>query len=100
MSYSKLTLKTNAAVEIENVISYYASKNIILGKRIEKEIRLGFKTIAKTPESFQCRYSKVRIFWLDKFPYGLYYIWENNEVSILAFWHSKEDIPNKISQVL
>jgi plasmid stabilization system protein ParE len=100
MSYNKLTLKTNAAVEIENVISYYASKNIILAKRIEKDIRLGFKTIAKNPESFQCRYSKVRIFWLDKFPYGLYYIWENKDVSILAFWHSKEDIPNKISQIL
>jgi hypothetical protein len=63
MSYNKLTVKTNAAVEIENVISYYASKNFILAKRIEKEIRLGFKTIAKNPESFQCRYSKIRIFW-------------------------------------
>jgi plasmid stabilization system protein ParE len=100
MSYNKLILKTNAAVEIENVICYYASKNNILAKRIEKEIRVGFETIVKNPESFQCRYSKIRIFWLAKFPYGLYYIWENNEVFILAFWHSKEDIPNKISQIL
>jgi plasmid stabilization system protein ParE len=100
MSYNKLTLKTNAAVEIENVISHYASKNSILAKRIEKEIRYSFKTIAKNPESFQCRYSKVRIFWLDRFPYGLYYIWDKDEVTILAFWHSKEDIPNKLPQIL
>jgi plasmid stabilization system protein ParE len=100
MSYNKLILKTNVAVEIENIISYYASNNIILAKRIEKEIRLGFKSIATNPESFQYRYSKIRVFWLKKFPYGLYYIWENDEVVILAFWHSKEDIPNKLPQIL
>lgn len=100
MTCNKLILKTNAAVEIEEVISFYASKNIILAKRIEKEIRLAFKTIVKNPESFQCRYSEIRIFWLNKFPYGLYYICENEEVFVLAFWHTKEDIPNKLPKIL
>ena len=100
MSYNKLTLKTNAAIEIENVIAHYNSINIVLAKRIEKEIRLGFKTVVANPESFQYRYSNVRVFWLNKFPYGLYYIWENNEVFILAFWHSKEDITAKLPQIL
>ena len=99
MSYNKLILKTNAAIEIEHTISHYALINIDLAKRIEKEIRVGFKTIAKNPESFQCRYSTIRIFWLNKFPYGLYYIWEKDEIFILAFWHSKEDIPNKLPQI-
>lgn len=99
MSYNKLILKTNAAIEIENTIAHYALINSILAKRIGKEIRLGFRTIAKNPEIFQCRYFKIRIFWLNKFPYGLYYIWENNEVFIVAFWHSKEDIPNKLPQI-
>ena len=99
MSYNKLILKTNAAIEIESIIAHYAFININLAKRMEKEIRLGFRTIAKNSESFQCRYSKIRIFWLNKFPYGLYYIWENNEVFIVAFWHSKEDIPNKLPQI-
>jgi len=100
MSCNKLILKTNAAVEIENVIAHYASINAVLERRIEKEIRLAFKKILKNPESFQYRYSEIRIFWLNKFPYSLYYIWENNEVFILAFWHSKEDIPNKLPLIL
>lgn len=99
MSYNKLILKTNAAIEIENTIANYALINIDLAKKIDKEIRLGFKTIAENPESFQCRYSKIRIFWLNKFPYGLYYIWEKDEIFILAFWHSKEDIPYKLTQI-
>ena len=100
MSYNKLILKTNAAIEIENTIAYYALINKVLAKRIEKEIRLGFKAIAENPESFQCRYFEIRIFWSDRFPYGLYYIWENREVSILAFWHTKEDIPNKLPKIV
>jgi len=99
MSYNKLILKTNAAVEIENTISFYALKNNSLAKRVEQEIRLGFQAILKNPESFQYRYSKIRIFWLVKFPYGIYYIVENSEIIILAFWHSKEDIANKIPKI-
>jgi plasmid stabilization system protein ParE len=99
MSYNKLILKTNAAVEIENTISFYALKNNSLAKRVEQEIRLGFQAILKNPESFQYRYSNIRIFWLVKFPYGIYYIVENSEIIILAFWHSKEDISNKIPKI-
>lgn len=100
MSCNKLILKTNAAVEIENIIAHYASINTVLARRIEKEIRLAFKKILKNPESLLCRYLEIRIFWLNKFPYGLYYIWENDEVVVLAFWHSKEDIPNKLPKIL
>lgn len=99
MSYNKLILKTNAAIEIENVIAHYVFLDLVLAKRVENEIRLGFKTIAENPESFQTRYFQIRIFWLEKFPYGIYYIWENNEILILAFWHSKEDITNKLSRI-
>jgi hypothetical protein len=69
MSYNKLILKTNAAIEIEQTISYYCSINTGLAIKLEKEILSSFKAISKNPESFQNRYFKVRIFWLDKFPY-------------------------------
>lgn len=62
MSYNKLILKTNAAIEIENIIAYYALINSVLAKRIEKEIRFGFKAIAENPESFQCRFLKSEYF--------------------------------------
>ena len=99
MSY-KLIVKTNASIEIENVIAYYSAFNILLAQKIELEIRIGFQYISKYPESFQCKYNNVRIFWIDKFPYGIYYIFDKEEVFILAFWHEKEDITYKTSQIL
>ena len=99
MSY-KLILKTNASIEIEDVIAYYSKINISIAKKLEVEIRNAFELVCKNPESFQYRYFNVRICWLDKFPYGIYYIFEKDEVFILAFWHQKEDIEDKISQIL
>lgn len=100
MSYNKLLLKTNAEIEMENAISHYSLINITLAKKLEKEIRRSFKIISENPENFQFRYFEIRVFWLKKFPYGVYYVSENNEISILSFWHNKEDIPNKLHQIL
>lgn len=68
MSYNKLVIKTSATIEIENTIAYYALINKVLAKRLEKEIRFGFKAIVENPKSFQYRYFEIRIFWLNKFP--------------------------------
>jgi xylose isomerase len=77
MAYN-LLLKTNAAIEIEESIAYYFLISIELAKKLEAEIRLGFTTICQNPEISQYRYNnKVRIYWLDKFPYGIYYLFEN-----------------------
>lgn len=100
MKYKKLILKTNAAVEIEEIMAFYASKNLAIYKKFSSELRKAFQVIQRNPESFQYRYSKIRVFWLRKFPYGLYYFIEEQEIVIIAFWHSKEDIPNKLPKIL
>jgi len=100
MSYKKLTIKSTAAIEIEEIVAYYAEINKTIAKNIEKEIRNCFLKIAKNPESFQFRYQTIRIIWLKKFPYGIYYLYDSNEVYILAFWSSNEDIPTKITKRL
>ena len=64
------------------------------------EIRRAFIYISLYPESLQCRYETVRIFWTNKFPFGLYYIFDDYEVFVLAFWHEKEDTANKVLSIL
>lgn len=96
MSYKKLILKSTAAIEIEEAILHYALINKKLAQNLEKEIRYCFNKISKNPESFQFRYKTIRIIWLKKSPYGVYYVFDSDEVYILAFWHSKEDATTKI----
>lgn len=98
MSYKKLIIKSTAAIEIEEVIAYYCEINKTIAKNLEKEIRNCFLKISKNPESFQFRHQTIRVIWLTKFPYGIYYIFDTNQIYILAFWGSKEDIPTKIKK--
>ncbi len=98
MSYKKLILKSTAAIEIEETVAYYAGINKSLAKKLEKEIRNCFLKISKNPESFQFRYQTIRIIWFTKFPYGIYYIFDSDEVYIIAFWSSNEDIETKINK--
>ena len=98
MSYKKLILKSTAAIEIEEAISRYSAIKLSLGKKLEQEIRSCFIKISKNPEGFQFRYKTIRIIWLKTFPYGIYYIYDTEDVTILAFWHSKEDNFGKLKK--
>lgn len=98
MSYKKLILKSSAAIEIEEVVSYYSEIDIIIAKKLEIDIRQCFIKISKNPESFQFRYQTIRVIWLQKFPFGIYYLYDADEIYIIAFWSSKEDIPPKIKK--
>lgn len=98
MSYKKLILKSTAAVEIEEVVSYYLQIDKNLAKKLELEIRKSFIKISKNPESFQFRHKTIRVIWLRKFPFGIYYLYDADEIYIIAFWSSKEDIPPKFKK--
>ncbi len=98
MSYKKLIIKSTATVEIEEAISHYNTLSKTLSKKLEKEIRYSFSKIAQSPESFQFRYKTIRIIWLKTFPFGIYYIFDSDEVYIIAFWHNKEDVISKLKK--
>ncbi len=99
MSYKKLVIKSTAAIEIENVVAYYTEISKTLGQRLEKELRNSFLKIAENPEGFQFRHKTIRIIWLKKFPYGIYYLFDSDEVYIIAFWSSRADIDSKITHL-
>lgn len=98
MSYKKLIIKSTAAIEIEEVIAFYCEINRTTAKKLEKEIRSCFLKISKNPESFQFRHRTIRVIWLTKFPFGIYYLFDTKEVYIIAFWCSKEDISKKLKK--
>jgi plasmid stabilization system protein ParE len=99
MSYKKLVIKSTAAIEIEETVVYYLEINKNLAINLEKEIRNCFVKIAKNPESFQFRHKTIRVIWLKKFPYGIYYLFDSDEVYIIAFWGSRADIDSKITHI-
>ena len=90
MSYKKLIIKSTAAIEIEEVIAFYCKIDKTIAKKLEKEIRSCFLKISKNPESFQFRHQTIRVIWLTKFPFGIYYLFDTKEVYIIAFGVQKK----------
>ena len=61
MNYKKLILKTKMLpLKIEEIMAFYASKNLAIFKKFSTELRKAFQVIQRNPESFQYRYSKIR----------------------------------------
>ncbi|WP_445710309.1 type II toxin-antitoxin system RelE/ParE family toxin [Flavobacterium sp.] len=98
MIYKKLIVKPIASVEIEESLTYYLEINKKLSQELEIEVRDSFTKILNNPENFQLKYQSVRVVWLKKFPYGIYYIYDTNEIYVIAFWHTKQDVLSKLSK--
>ncbi len=59
MSYKKLVIKSTPAIEIEEVIAYYAAINMTLATKLEKETRpLGYLPATIARNCIPCPQSK------------------------------------------
>jgi hypothetical protein len=47
--------------------------------------------IEQNPLHFSKKYKEVRVKYIRRFPYGIYYIITTKEVKVIAFFHMKRD---------
>ncbi len=90
MAY-KLVTSSKVHSDVEKGIEWYKEIQIDLARRFFKEVHSTKKSISKNPKKFQVRYNGVRIAFLDKFPYGIHYKFENDTIFLLAVFHFKEN---------
>lgn len=76
-----------AAVELDEAVAWCASQAAGLDRRFIDEMRKARKRIAERPHAWHPLGNGVRRFRLGKFPYGLIYVVEADEVVVLAVAH-------------
>ena len=76
-----------AAAELEEALAWYAAQAPGLERRFIDEMRTARKRIAARPNAWHPLGNGVRRFRLRRFPYGLIYVVEANEVIVLAVAH-------------
>jgi toxin ParE1/3/4 len=91
----KIIVSLRAQKEIENAIDYYA----MYSKDAPLNFVLSLKdcyTLLETSPFFRVRYKNIRAVKLERFPYSLFYIVnENNkQIRVLSCFHNKRN-PNK-----
>ena len=89
MAYSFRILDA-ADADIGDAIEHY--DGVLPGLSIEFELCLeeGYADIVKTPLGYQIKYRNVRVKFIRRFPYGIHYLVEGNEITVISVFHQSK----------
>jgi plasmid stabilization system protein ParE len=90
MIYS-LSIAEAAENDIRDAFMWYEEQKEGLGKRFEEHITKAMESIRSSPVKTQIRYNNTRIFFQDKFPFGIHFQIIENQVLIVAVFHTSRD---------
>ncbi|WP_092173653.1 type II toxin-antitoxin system RelE/ParE family toxin [Cyclobacterium xiamenense] len=62
-----------------------------MGRLFEENVYQAVNNIQNNPLKFQIRYGSTRISFLRKFPYGIHFQINDNQILILAIFHTSQD---------
>jgi len=96
MEYS-LSISEAAELDIRDAFLWYEDQKDSLGLTFEKHISKTIQNIQKNPLKIQIRYNQTRVAFLQQFPYGVHFNLIENEIIIVAVFHTSQS-PKKWSK--
>lgn len=80
--------------DIEAVVLWYEQQRIGLSYDFELCLEAGIEEVLRNPEAFQKRYKQVKIKFISRFPYGIHYIFIENEITVIGVFHTSRSPKN------
>lgn len=92
MPYS-VTITDAAEDDIREAFLWYEGQKDNLGSLLEDDVNKAIDSLQSNPLKTQVRYGNTRIFFLQKFPYGIHFQVneEQNTILIIAVLHTAQD---------
>jgi len=90
MNYD-LIIRSCAEKDISTSIFWYENRRKGLGASLQNKFEEAFKLININPKSFPVVYKNIRRALVKKFPYSIFYIFNDKEIIILAVYHEKRN---------
>lgn len=87
----ELSISEAAENDISEAFLWYEMQKENLGFEFEKYLVKTIDHIQQKPDLIQIRYNKIRVAFLNKFPYGIHFVISNNQVLIVAVFHTSRD---------
>jgi plasmid stabilization system protein ParE len=87
----QLLLSDETRLDILEAFSWYERRRPGLGKDFELCLEVGLNQIQRDPSLFQKRYKGLRIHFIDRFPYGIHYLVEDNSVKVFGVFHTSRN---------
>jgi plasmid stabilization system protein ParE len=79
-----------AIADLETAVAWYDARQLGLGAEFLRAVRAGMAAASTDPGQFAALSRGIRRVLLRRFPYGLYFVVEDDRVVILAVVHHRQ----------
>jgi plasmid stabilization system protein ParE len=89
-----LVFTQEALFDVEEIVFWYENQRLGLSFDFELCLEAQLEYLLKNPNSFQLKYKNVKIIFLKRFPYGVHYIVEKNQIYVIGVFHTSKSPKN------
>jgi toxin ParE1/3/4 len=86
----ELLISDEAALDLADAFLWYEMQREGLGKDFEL-CEAGLNRICRNPKNFQKKYKIVRVHFIERFPFGLHYIEEDQLLKVIGVFHTSRN---------
>ena len=83
-----------ALFDIEEITLWYEDQREGLSFDFDLCLEVGINEIQRTPSAFQKRYKQVKIRFINRFPFGIHYIVNDEIITIIGVFHTSRSPSN------
>lgn len=95
----RLIIRAAAERDLAEASAWYEGQTQGLGARFLLSVDASMARISRMPEAYTLCFGRFRRALVRRFPYGIFYIAENQTVTVLAVLHLYRD-PQRIQRIL
>ncbi len=86
-----VTLRPEAEADLESAARWYEDRRRGLGGRFLDEVQRTIDRVAENPQGFPRMHGEIRRAVTRRFPFGVFFLVENDAIIILAVMHASRD---------
>lgn len=90
----RIQFTKEALFDIEAVVLWYEEQRTGLSYDFELCLEVGIEEVLRNPEAFQKRYKQVKIRFISRFPYGIHYVFIENQITVIGVFHTSRSPKN------
>jgi plasmid stabilization system protein ParE len=90
----KIHFTKESLFDIETAVLWYEEQRIGLSYDFELCLEAGIAEVSRNPEAFQKRYKNIKIRFISRFPYGIHYVFIENQITVIGVFHTSRSPKN------
>lgn len=90
----KIHFVKEALFDIEDIVLWYEEQRIGLSYDFELCLEAEIDAVKRNPDLFQKKYKNIKVRFISRFPYGIHYRFEKDEIIVIGVFHTSRSPRN------